>query len=103
MPHSHPSPSRAGAGDVFLSPASPDTRQPAPPSQRPPNEAGEPSFGAQIRATRLALKLTQRQAAEMLGVTITTLGNWENGRSAPWKKDMTDYLTKLGITAPLND
>jgi len=36
--------------------------------------------GANLKAWRLRLGLTQRQAAEMLGVSAVTLSAWEIGR-----------------------
>lgn len=97
LSHSAPTPlARAGAGEPFPVPPSPDTRQSASPSQEPLDEAGDPiPFGDHIRRARLSARLTQRRAAEILEITITTLSNWENGRSIPWTKDRASYLAKL--------
>src|SRR6266511_1093127 len=40
-------------------------------------------YGAQMRAARERLGLTQAQVASKVGVTGTTISNWENGKSAP--------------------
>ena len=34
-------------------------------------------------ACRLQAGLTQKEVAEAIGVTDTTVGNWENGKTAP--------------------
>lgn len=36
-----------------------------------------------LKAARMNVALTQKQAAQMLGVTVDTVGNWERGRSFP--------------------
>ena len=36
-----------------------------------------------LRAARANIGLTQKQAAELLGISNKTLGNWENGTSFP--------------------
>jgi len=40
-------------------------------------------FGAKIRNARKALGLTQRQLAELLGVSNTSISNWEKDLSRP--------------------
>ena len=40
-------------------------------------------FGEKIRSARKTLGLTQRQLAEKIGVTNTTISNWEKGISRP--------------------
>ena len=36
-----------------------------------------------LKAARMNVALTQKQAAQKLGITISTIGNWERGRSFP--------------------
>jgi putative transcriptional regulator len=38
---------------------------------------------AQVRSIRLKLKKSQSEFAQMIGVTISTLQNWEQGRREP--------------------
>ena len=40
-------------------------------------------FGEKIRNARTSLGLTQRQLAEQLGVSNTSISNWEKGLSRP--------------------
>ncbi|HBL10792.1 MAG TPA: XRE family transcriptional regulator [Cyanobacteria bacterium UBA11162] len=41
------------------------------------------SVGEKIKQRRESLKVTQRQVANELGVTVTTVQNWEAGRHIP--------------------
>lgn len=43
----------------------------------------QPQIGKLIRALRLEAGLTQEQLAAQLGVTHSSVGRWENGRSKP--------------------
>lgn len=36
-----------------------------------------------LKAARMNAYMTQREAAEKIGVTVDTLGNWERGKSFP--------------------
>ena len=36
-----------------------------------------------LKAARMNAFLTQREAAEKIGVTVDTVGNWERGKSFP--------------------
>ena len=36
-----------------------------------------------LRAARMNVPLTQEEAAERIGVTVDTIGNWERGKSFP--------------------
>ncbi len=49
------------------------------------------SFGSQLRARREALKLSRADLAQMLGVSLSAIGNYENDGSFP----KTEYLVKL--------
>lgn len=41
------------------------------------------AIGAELKRLREAADLTQEKAAERLGIPISTLRNWEQGRTAP--------------------
>ena len=36
-----------------------------------------------LKAARINARLTQREAAEKIGVTVETIGNWERSKSFP--------------------
>jgi transcriptional regulator with XRE-family HTH domain len=48
------------------------------------------AMSAKIAALRETVQLTQRQLAERVGVTETTIANWEQGRSG------LDWISRLG-------
>lgn len=41
------------------------------------------SVGSKLKQQRESLNLTQQQVADELGVTVTTVKNWEAGRHIP--------------------
>lgn len=43
----------------------------------------QPQIGKLIRELRLETGLTQEQFAAQLGVTLSSINRWENGRSKP--------------------
>jgi transcriptional regulator with XRE-family HTH domain len=43
-------------------------------------------LGRQLKARRLELDLSQREAAERIGVSPRALQNWEHGKVFPWPK-----------------
>ena len=47
-----------------------------------------------LKSARVNAELTQKQVAEMLGISNKTLTNWENGVSFP-PADKVDMLCKL--------
>ena len=51
-----------------------------------------------IRAIRKQLKLTQQGLATMLGVSMSTVANWEAGRSKPSQlaRAQLNYLLRKG-------
>lgn len=51
-------------------------------------------FGEKIRNARKSLGLTQRQLAEQLGVSNTSISNWEKGLSRP-DADMIQKLCDI--------
>jgi repressor LexA len=51
----------------------------------------ETSFGDKLKRARLAKKLKQTELAKQLGVTNTTISNWENNVSKP-DLDMLSYI-----------
>ncbi len=40
-------------------------------------------YTVSMEAARVNAKMSQRQAAEAIGVNVTTLSNWERGKTAP--------------------
>jgi transcriptional regulator with XRE-family HTH domain len=44
------------------------------------------SLSKRIRDRRGELHLSQREAADLLGVSVRTLQNWEAGGSFPWPR-----------------
>lgn len=36
-----------------------------------------------LKAARINARLTQKEAATLIGVTVDTIGNWERGKSYP--------------------
>jgi len=55
---------------------------------------------ADLKALRNKVGLTQKQLAEKVGVSDTTIQNWENGKNLPQSENMNDYLVALGVTSP---
>ena len=53
-------------------------------------------LGDHIRKKRLDLRLLQRQVAEQVGVTETTIYNWENNRSTPALRHIPAIIRFLG-------
>ena len=51
-------------------------------------------FGEKIRNARKSLGLTQRQLAELLGISNTSISNWEKGLSRP-DADMIQKLCDI--------
>ncbi|GAB2539715.1 helix-turn-helix domain-containing protein [Rufibacter soli] len=53
----------------------------------------------ELRTLRTTHGLTQRQLADGLGVKVTKISEWENGRyqtiSPAYRKLLTDYFDKL--------
>ena len=43
-------------------------------------------LGKRVKAHRILLHLSQREAAQELGVSPRTLQNWEAGQTVPWPK-----------------
>jgi transcriptional regulator with XRE-family HTH domain len=43
-------------------------------------------LGKRVKARRTRLNLSQRESAELLGVSLRTLQNWEAGETFPWPK-----------------
>ena len=49
-----------------------------------PGVPDEPkTLGERVRRRRMELRMLQRELAEVLGVTETTVNNWERGRTEP--------------------
>ena len=43
----------------------------------------DPMESTKVKKIRLALGLTQEEFAHQLGVTLSTVNRWENGRTTP--------------------
>jgi transcriptional regulator with XRE-family HTH domain len=41
-------------------------------------------LGRRLKAHRVRLNLSQREAAEQLGVSVRALQTWEAGQTVPW-------------------
>lgn len=41
------------------------------------------NFRISLEAARVNAKLTQKEACERLGISVATMVNWENGKTAP--------------------
>jgi len=52
-------------------------------------------FPSRLEATRKGADMTQKQAAERLGVSESTLRNWEKGRSSPQRSNQDDLIRQL--------
>jgi hypothetical protein len=64
---------------------------------KPKDPAPEPRcLGEHIKRCRLGCKLTQRQAAERLGVNPWTVLNWENRKTEPAPRFIPVILRFLG-------
>jgi transcriptional regulator with XRE-family HTH domain len=57
------------------------------------------SVGKQIRKAREAAGLTQRQLAEILGVTSSAVANYENDISHPKESVFIELYSALGVDA----
>ena len=69
-----------------------------PPTDDPPTDdlPDDYSIGERIAAYRRDLKMTQKELADNLGVTVTTIANWENGRrNLNWLVDAQNICTAL--------
>ena len=52
-------------------------------------------LATRIKAARLALGMTQQELAQTLDVSITTIQNWEQGRTVPPGKMLEKALSDL--------
>lgn len=51
-----------------------------------------------LEAARRNVKLTQKEAAEKLGVSNVTLGNWESGLTFPNAKQIDKICELYGVS-----
>ncbi|MEN3358321.1 MAG: hypothetical protein V7637_2303 [Mycobacteriales bacterium] len=65
-------------------------------------EGDGPDLGAQLRALRTRLRLSQEQLAQRLGVSFATVNRWEGGRAVPSARSKA-RLAQLGrqVAAPV--
>ena len=50
-----------------------------------------------LRAARVNAGMSQRKAAERLGVSVSTLRNWENGKTFPTQPHIEKMCDVYGI------
>ncbi len=55
-------------------------------------------IGKNIKSIRIKKKLTQKQLAEKVGVSVKTISHWENGYSAPNISGITKLKKSLGVS-----
>jgi len=59
------------------------------------------TFSEKVMEARGQLRLTQKQFAELLGVSYTTINRWEKGHNEPQfleRRNFDDLCKKHGIT-----
>lgn len=56
------------------------------------------TFGEKLRNSRLAMKLTQRQLADMVGAKHNSVSDWENNKNKPDPDTIELLCGVLGIT-----
>lgn len=57
--------------------------------------------GEKVKRIRERLKMTQQEFAEVIGVAMSSVANWENGRSEPSRlavQSIKDLLTIKGMS-----
>ena len=54
-------------------------------------------FSNNLKQTRLDLGLTQAQAAELIGVEVTSYNRWENGKTQPKYDDIDRICNKFNV------
>ena len=57
------------------------------------------SLGTRLKKARLAKNYSQKQLGEMVGVTGSSIGNYENGYSAPLEDVLIRLMSALGVDA----
>jgi cold shock CspA family protein/DNA-binding XRE family transcriptional regulator len=62
------------------------------------DSVGEVSLDGRIRAARKALAMSQKDLAELFGVSAQTIGNWERGKNQPQAK-YREQIEQLFATA----
>jgi transcriptional regulator with XRE-family HTH domain len=56
-------------------------------------------IGARLRESRVAARLTQEEAGQGVGVSRTTIANWESGRNLPDLVQFADLMALYGESA----
>ena len=62
------------------------------------DKGGKMAFAARLREIRLRKRLSRKQFAASVGVTKTTVGNWEAGRCLPNVHRWNTICDVLGTT-----
>ena len=55
-------------------------------------------LGLSIKTARLSKKLTQEEVAERIGVSVTTVSNWETGLNNPSLQKAAAMADMLGVS-----
>lgn len=64
-----------------------------------PRNGDTMEFARRLRERRTHKRWTRQQLATKMGVTLTTIGNWEGGKGFPKLSKRGLLCTVLGITA----
>lgn len=51
-----------------------------------------------LKAARVNKELTQKKAADLIGVNVSTLSKWEKGKSYPTNKRIPKILEVYGVS-----
>ncbi|MBN1521012.1 MAG: helix-turn-helix transcriptional regulator [Candidatus Aureabacteria bacterium] len=55
-------------------------------------------FGKNLKKLRLYAGYNQRQVAQKLGVSVSTISSWENGKKLPYGKNLQKVIDFFSIT-----
>lgn len=55
----------------------------------------ENKFGIQVMVLREKMHITKKQLGMMVGVSDTTIGRWENGKSKPQSTEVIERLISV--------
>jgi transcriptional regulator with XRE-family HTH domain len=69
--------------------------------QRPSNIHAAPEFGAQLRASRKDLNLSQEEVADVIGVNRRVLGQLENGKTTVQLQIALEAARAVGLDITL--
>ena len=55
-------------------------------------------FGKNLKKLRIFAGYNQRKVAEKLGVSVSTVSSWENGKKLPYGKNLQKLIDFFGIS-----